>query len=53
MTRNCMTTTAEELAASIVKLMDDKGINGLSVTDENNKLVGAFNMHDILRAGIM
>lgn len=53
MTRNCMTTTAEELAASIVKLMDDKGINGLLVTDENNKLVGAFNMHDILRAGIM
>jgi len=53
MTQNCMTTTANELAASIVKTMDDKGINGLLVTDENNKLVGAFNMHDILRAGII
>ena len=53
MTSNCMTTTADELAASIVKIMDDKGINGLLVTDEDNKLIGAFNMHDILRAGIV
>ncbi len=53
MTSNCLTTTADELAASIVKIMDDKGINGLLVTDENNTLVGAFNMHDILRAGIV
>ncbi|VAW50833.1 D-arabinose 5-phosphate isomerase [hydrothermal vent metagenome] len=53
MTKNCRTTTANELAASIVKLMDDHGINGLLVVDENNKLIGAFNMHDILRAGIV
>jgi len=53
MTKNCRTTKANELAASIVKMMDDHGINGLLVTDENNKLVGAFNMHDILRAGIV
>jgi arabinose-5-phosphate isomerase len=53
MTRNCRTTKAGELAASVVKMMDDFGINGLLVTDENNKLIGAFNMHDVLRAGIM
>ncbi len=53
MTKNCRTTTADELAASIVKIMDDHGINGFLVTDENNKLIGAFNMHDILRAGIV
>jgi len=53
MTKNCRTTTTDELAASIVKLMDDHGINGLLVTDENKQLIGAFNMHDILRAGIM
>lgn len=53
MTKNCRTTTADELAASIVKIMDDHGINGFLVIDENNKLIGAFNMHDILRAGIM
>ncbi len=53
MTRNCRTTNAVELAASIVKIMDDKGINGFLVTDDDNKLIGAFNMHDILRAGIV
>ena len=53
MTKDCRTTTADELAASVVKIMDDHGINGFLVTDENNKLIGAFNMHDILRAGIV
>ena len=53
MTKNCRTTAANELAASIVKIMDDTGINGFLVTDEENRLVGAFNMHDILRAGIV
>ena len=53
MTKNCRTTTADELAASIVKMMDEYGINGLLVTDEDNKLIGALNMHDILRAGIV
>lgn len=53
MTKNCRTTNASELAASMVKIMDDKGINGFLVTDNNNKLIGAFNMHDILRAGIV
>jgi arabinose-5-phosphate isomerase len=53
MTQNCLTTTADELAASIVKIMDEKGINGFLVTDNENRLSGAFNMHDILRAGIV
>ena len=53
MTKNCKTTTADELVAGIVKIMDDNSINGFLVTDENNKLIGAFNMHDILRAGIV
>ena len=53
MIKNCKTTTADELAATIVKMMDDHGINGLLVTDKDNKLIGAFNMHDLLRAGIM
>ena len=53
MSKNCRTTGSSELAASMVKIMDDKGINGFLVTDEDNKLIGAFNMHDILRAGIV
>jgi len=53
MTTGCRTTKADELAASAVKTMEDFGINGLLVVDENNKLTGAFNMHDVLRAGII
>ncbi|MBE9567517.1 MAG: KpsF/GutQ family sugar-phosphate isomerase, partial [Proteobacteria bacterium] len=53
MTKSCHTANANDLAASIVKQMDDFGINGLLVVDKDNKLVGAFNMHDILRAGIV
>jgi len=53
MTANCRTTTAGTLAASIVKMMEDSGINGLLVVDDDNRLIGAFNMHDILRAGII
>ena len=53
MTKNCLTTGENELAASVVKIMDEKNINGLLVVDNDNRLIGAFNMHDILRAGIM
>ena len=53
MIKNCLTTSENELAASVVKIMDERNINGLLVVDDDNKLTGAFNMHDILRAGIM
>ena len=53
MTRDCRTAKADELAASILRVMDDHGINSLPVTDQHNQLVGAFNMHDLLRAGIV
>jgi arabinose-5-phosphate isomerase len=53
MTKNCRTTKADVLAASIVNIMDKHHINGLPVIDENNRLIGAFNMHDILSAGIV
>ena len=33
--------------------MENTKINGLLVTDENGKLVGAFNMHDLLIAKII
>ncbi len=47
------TITADKLAAEAVELMEQKKINGLLVTDEAGKLVGAFNMHDLLRAKIV
>jgi hypothetical protein len=42
-----------DLQGRVVKIMDEKNINGLLVVDDDGKLIGAFNMHDILRAGIM
>jgi arabinose-5-phosphate isomerase len=41
------------LAAEALQMMDEMKINGLLVVDCDDKLVGAFNMHDLLRAGVM
>ncbi|MBT3040688.1 MAG: KpsF/GutQ family sugar-phosphate isomerase [Candidatus Thiodiazotropha sp. (ex Ctena orbiculata)] len=53
MTRNCLTVSPEMLAAEALQMMDEKKINGLLVIDEEQQLIGAFNMHDLLRAGVM
>lgn len=53
MTRGGKTIHARELAAEALKLMDDHKINALLVVDDNQRLVGALNMHDLLRAGIV
>ncbi|KLV06382.1 KpsF/GutQ family sugar-phosphate isomerase [Photobacterium ganghwense] len=52
MTRNPATISADVLAAEGLKMMEDRKINGLLVTDAG-KLVGALNMHDLLKAGVM
>jgi arabinose-5-phosphate isomerase len=41
------------LAVEAVEMMDTRKINGLLVTDENGLLVGALNMHDLLRAKVV
>lgn len=41
------------LAAEALRIMESNKINALLVVDENRKLVGALNMHDLLRAGVM
>jgi arabinose-5-phosphate isomerase len=33
--------------------MDTTRVNALPVVDDNQKLVGALNMHDLLRAGVV
>jgi arabinose-5-phosphate isomerase len=33
--------------------MDNKRINALPVVDEQYHLLGAINMHDLLRAGVV
>jgi len=50
---NPTTITAKKLAAEAVEIMEHHKISGLLVTDEDNKLVGAFNMHDLLMAKIV
>ncbi|BCX81058.1 arabinose-5-phosphate isomerase [Methylomarinovum caldicuralii] len=52
MTRGCATAPPGMLAAEAVKLMEDRKINALLVVDDDNRLVGALNMHDLLRAGV-
>lgn len=53
MTTKCKTANEHDLAAETLKLMDDFNINGVMVVDENNTLIGALNMHDLLRAGVV
>jgi arabinose-5-phosphate isomerase len=53
MTTNCKTVHPGMLAAEALQLMDSKMINALPVVNEANKLVGALNMHDMLRAGVV
>ena len=40
------------LAAEAMAIMERDKINGLLVVDEQQQLVGALNMHDLLRAGV-
>lgn len=53
MSRNPRTISADALAAEVVQIMEQHSINQMLVVDENNKLVGALNMHDLLRAKVI
>jgi len=53
MTRDGKTVSADMLAAEALQLMEANKINGLFVLDEVGHVVGAFNMHDLLRAGVV
>ncbi|HYE37905.1 KpsF/GutQ family sugar-phosphate isomerase [Methylocaldum sp.] len=53
MTRHCTKVSAELLAAEAVRIMEEKRISALLVADEDNRLMGALNMHDLLRAGVV
>lgn len=53
MTPNCKTIGPDELAAEAVLLMERHRITGLLAADEQGRLVGALNVHDLLRAGVM
>lgn len=53
MSAGAITVDLHILAAEALKTMQDKKINGTLVTDKDNKLVGAINMHDLLQAGVL
>jgi arabinose-5-phosphate isomerase len=52
MTRDGFTARPEWLAVEALELMESGRINALPVVDDGLKLVGALNMHDLLRAGV-
>jgi arabinose-5-phosphate isomerase len=53
MTCPCKTIAADALAVDALSVMERHKINGLLVTESNNRLIGALNMHDLLRAGVV
>jgi len=53
MTVDCVVGTASMLAAEVLELMQRHKINALLIIDESENLVGAINMHDLLRAGVV
>ncbi|MGH8428363.1 MAG: KpsF/GutQ family sugar-phosphate isomerase [Gammaproteobacteria bacterium] len=52
MSRECTVANPEMLAGEVLRLMEERRINGMPVV-EAGRLVGAFNMHDLLRAGVV
>ncbi|HHJ12362.1 MAG TPA: KpsF/GutQ family sugar-phosphate isomerase [Chromatiales bacterium] len=53
MTHPCRTARPDMLAVEALKLMEDHRINALPVVDEEGRMIGALNMHDLLRAGVV
>jgi len=56
--RAVMTTQAKsigprELAAAAAHLMEVHRITALPVADAHGKLIGALNVHDLMRAGVV
>ncbi len=53
MTHPCKVIDSGILAAEAMKIMQKKKINALLIVDDNNQLIGAVNMHDLVRIGIV
>ncbi|MEO7052590.1 MAG: KpsF/GutQ family sugar-phosphate isomerase [Rhodanobacter sp.] len=53
MTRGPKTIGAERLAAEAAQLMEKHQIHALLVVDEDQRVVGALNIHDLLRARVV
>ena len=53
MSRNPRSITPDALAVEAVRIMEEHGISQMLVVDSDNKLVGALNMLDLLRAKVI
>jgi arabinose-5-phosphate isomerase len=53
MTANGKTVAPDQLAVEAARLMEDHKIHSLLVVDENQHLVGALNIHDLLDARVV
>jgi arabinose-5-phosphate isomerase len=50
---NCKTTHADVLAAEALHMLEENKITSLLVGDDNGTLIGALNIHDLFREGLM
>jgi arabinose-5-phosphate isomerase len=50
---NCKVAAADILAAEAVHLLEEHKITGLLIVDGERRLIGALNIHDLFRAGVM
>lgn len=53
MTKSPQTVLDSSLAVEAIELMETKQITGFLVVDKDNHLVGAFNLHDLLKAKLL
>jgi arabinose-5-phosphate isomerase len=53
MTADPKTITADKLAVEAARLMEAHKIHALLVVDGDNRVVGALNIHDLLRARVV
>ena len=49
----CKTVSADVLAAEALHLLEENKITSLLVADDDNTLIGALNIHDLFREGLM
>ena len=53
MTSSFSTASTTELAVEALNLMEEKSISAIPVLDDKQQLIGAINMHDLLKAGVV
>ena len=53
MTPHCAVISEDILAAEAMQIMEEKKINALIVVNKKRQAIGALNMHDLIRAGIV